>query len=81
MFCHIYVVSIDQSGSSHQAGSDTLSLSHSALLQGGGHQPHPQHERVSMRQQRTLILWAPCSQVQYEPDALVMQDPFYGNIA
>lgn len=39
---------IDQPGSPHQAGSDTLPLPHPALFQGGGHQPHPQHERVSI---------------------------------
>lgn len=43
-FCFVFV---DQSGSSHQTGSDTLSLSHSALLQRRGYQPHTQHERVS----------------------------------
>jgi len=38
----------DQPGPAHQAGPDALPLPHPALLQGGGPQPHPQHDRVSV---------------------------------
>lgn len=37
----------DQPGPSHQAGSDSLPLPHPAFLQGRGHLPDAQHERVS----------------------------------